>query len=164
MRRSFQRQIPAATGTREFRRFLLVAQLEAKEIGERIAQARKEAGLTQEQLIQLATFSQRSLSDYERGAVIPYRQMREISKLLDRPVEWFLHGDDEDEPAVLERLDSIDGRLARIEAALALSLPAEAVEALRAEGRGAAAAAAAAADRLDLLEHGEDARRERRTG
>jgi transcriptional regulator with XRE-family HTH domain len=83
----------AATRTRNFSRFLLMAQLQAKEIGARIALARNEAGLTQEEVTDLATFSKRSLQDYERGNTIPYRHMQEISRLLDRPVEWFLHGE-----------------------------------------------------------------------
>lgn len=103
------------TNSREFRRFLLVAQLEAKEIGKRIAQARLEAGLTQEQLAEMAPFSYRSLQDYEQGVTIPYRQLREIGKLLDRPVEWFLHGEDEEQPAVLELLAELDRKLDAID-------------------------------------------------
>jgi transcriptional regulator with XRE-family HTH domain len=104
----------AATGTREFHRFLLMAQFEAKEIGARIALARKEKGLTQEELAELAPFSTRSLQDYERGEIIPYRQMRDIAKLLDRPVEWFLHGEQPDEPAILEQLAEIDRKLTAV--------------------------------------------------
>lgn len=115
MRRPDETKISAATSSREFRRFLLVAQFEAKEIGARIAQARLEAGLTQEQLAELAPFSTRSLQDYERGAVIPYKQMRDLSRLLDRPVEWFLHGEDEEEPAVLELLAELDRKLDAID-------------------------------------------------
>lgn len=122
MRRHSTRQNLAATNTREFRSFLLVAQLEAKEIGERIAQARNEAGLTQDELVELATFSKRSLSDYERGATIPYRQMREISKLLDRPVEWFLHGDKVDESEALGRLAAIERLLGELDRKLDVGL------------------------------------------
>lgn len=104
-------QKSVTTSSREFHRFLLVAQLEAKEIGVRIAQARLEAGLTQEQLAELAPFSYRSLQDYEQGVTIPYRQMRELSKLLDRPVEWFLHGDDEEEQSIIEKLGELDRKL-----------------------------------------------------
>jgi transcriptional regulator with XRE-family HTH domain len=149
-------QISATTDRREFRRFLLVAQLEAKEIGERIARARNEAGLTQDELVEMATFSKRSLSDYERGATIPYRQMREISKLLDRPVEWFLHGDDEEEMSVVERLDSIDDRLAAIEGLLSLLVPAEQAEAL---GVARSEAASARRELADLSEPEVPARR-----
>lgn len=88
-----------------------MAQFEAKEIGARIAQARREAGLTQEQLAEMAPFSARSLQDYERGAVIPYRQMRDLARLLDRPVEWFLRGEKEDEPELLEMLGAVSAKL-----------------------------------------------------
>lgn len=85
----------AATNDRNYRTFLLVAQLEAKAIGQRIAQARAEAGLTQEQVGDLATFSKRSLQDYETGVTIPYKHMRELSEILEREVAWFLHGEPE---------------------------------------------------------------------
>jgi transcriptional regulator with XRE-family HTH domain len=70
-----------------------MSQLEAKEIGARIALARNEAGMTQEQLTEMATFSKRALQTWEAGNVVPYRQMHELSGLLGRPVEWFLHGE-----------------------------------------------------------------------
>lgn len=95
-------QRTAATKGRNFRTFLLVSQLEGRAIGERIAQARREAGLTQEQMAELATFSKRSLQDYEAGVTIPYAHMHEISALLKKPVPWFLHG--EPDEGELERL------------------------------------------------------------
>src|SRR4051794_7778235 len=97
-----------------------MAQFEAKEIGARIAQARKEAGLTQEELAELAPFSYRSLQDYERGLTIPYRQLRDISKLLGQPVEWFLRGDEAEEPAMLARLEAIEASLTQIDRKLDL--------------------------------------------
>lgn len=164
MRRPNETQNPAATNSREFRRFLLMAQFEAKEIGARIAQARREAGLTQEQLAELAPFSHRSLQDYERGQVIPYRQMRDIAQLLGRPVEWFLHGEKEDEPEVLEQLAELADRLERVEAMLRLIVPAADLAALDDQVRAAAAAADDAAARLDRLDREEPARADRRTG
>lgn len=105
----------AATNTRNFRTFLLVSQLAAKEIGARIALARNEAGLTQEALTDMATFSKRALQTWEAGNVVPYRHMQEISRLLDRPVEWFLHGEQPHEVA----LESpVELRLAELVAAL----------------------------------------------
>lgn len=84
---------PAATNTRTFRSFLLMSQLAAKEIGGRIALARNEKGLTQDELSDMASFSKRALQGWEAGSNIPYRQMQELSALLARPVEWFLHGE-----------------------------------------------------------------------
>lgn len=97
----------AATNDRNFRTFLLVSQFEAEAIGARIARARDEAGLTQEQVADVATFSKRSLQDYEAGVRVPWKHMREIAAILDRRVEWFLHGES-------EQLD--DERLSRLEA------------------------------------------------
>lgn len=92
-----------------------MSQLQAREIGARIALARNEAGLTQEEVTELATFSKRSLQDYEAGNTIPYRHMQEISRLLNRPVEWFLHG----EKQVPEGSESpIEFRLAELVAAV----------------------------------------------
>jgi transcriptional regulator with XRE-family HTH domain len=128
---------PAATTDRNFRTFLLVSQLEAEAIGRRIAQARHESGLTQDDLAEMTSFSKRSLQDYEAGVTIPYRNFKEIAALLKRPVEWFLHGDREENrnglleevagsvteltlsmAESLERLAETLERLARIEAAL----------------------------------------------
>lgn len=94
--------------SRSLRTFLLAVQFEAKEIGERIAQARREAGLTQEQLAEIASFSKRSLQDYEAGTTIPYRHLRELSRLLKRDVDWFLHGAS---PAGNDRIAELEGQL-----------------------------------------------------
>lgn len=88
-------QFPAATNRRNLRTLLLVSQLHAEEIGARIAKARHELGLSQEQVADVATFSKRSLQDYETGVTIPYKQMAEIGKILKRDVAWLLHGDPE---------------------------------------------------------------------
>ena len=90
----------AATNSRNFRTFLLMQQFAAREIGARIAQARKERGLSQEELADLvAGFSKRSLQDYEAGVTIPYKHLNELGRLLKKPEEWFLYGDDEQEDA-----------------------------------------------------------------
>jgi transcriptional regulator with XRE-family HTH domain len=108
-------QKPAATNHRNFRTFLLVAQFEAEAIGARIAKARREAGLTQEELAEMASFSKRSLQDYEAGVTVPYRHLRELAALLNQPVEWFLHGVDQSDPESLERLaervEAVEGLL-----------------------------------------------------
>lgn len=109
-----------------------MTQLEADEIGERIRQARKELGLSQEQVTDLATFSKRSLQEYEAGNTIPYKQMAEIARLLKREVAWLLHGDPAPAASpngllgeVAENVDELTQsmaeallRLARIEASL----------------------------------------------
>jgi len=69
-------------------------QFQAAEIGARIKQARLERGLTQDELASMTSFSKRSLQDYELGETIPYRHFAELGRLLRRPAEWFLHGDE----------------------------------------------------------------------
>jgi transcriptional regulator with XRE-family HTH domain len=116
-RRPGAAQQAAATSSRNFRTFLLVQQLAAKEIGARIKQARRERGIaSQEDLAAMASFSKRSLQDYETGVTIPYRHLRELSHLLGRPEEWFLYGD---EPVSSDRLESIEEQLIRIASEIA---------------------------------------------
>lgn len=91
-------------------------QFEAREIGARIKQARRERGLTQEQLAELASFSKRSLQDFEGGVTIPYKHLRELSRLLGRPTEWFLYGANQEPPAVDP--EEVSSRLDRIEQVL----------------------------------------------
>lgn len=83
----------SATDARNLRTLLLLNVFAPEEIGARIAQARIEAGLTQEELAALIGVSTRSLQGYEAGAVKPYRHIERIAEALDRPVSWFLHGD-----------------------------------------------------------------------
>lgn len=113
----------AATNDRTFRTFLLVAQLEAEAIGLRIRQARDEAGMTQEELADVARgFSKRSLQDYEAGVTIPYKHMQEIAAITGKEVEWILHGDPEQPregeavaASVLDRLRLLEETVARID-------------------------------------------------
>jgi transcriptional regulator with XRE-family HTH domain len=88
----------------------------ATQIGARIKLARCERGWTQDELAALASFSKRSLQDYERGVTPPYRKLRELGELLGRPVSWFLYG--------TEGVAVDDDRLARIEEGLAAVLAA----------------------------------------
>ena len=105
-------QQPAATNARNYRTFLLVAQLEAKAIGARIARARKEAGMTQDQLVDVASFSKRSLQDYEAGNTIPWAHFGEIAELTNTPVSKLMHGEPEKPPInielVLDRLERME--------------------------------------------------------
>lgn len=64
------------------------------EIGNRIVQARREAGgMTQAELAALLHVSPRSVQAYEAGEVIPYRQLRDLERALGKPAAWFLHGE-----------------------------------------------------------------------
>jgi DNA-binding XRE family transcriptional regulator len=64
-------------------------QLARAELGRRIAQARKEAGLTQKQLAEAIGVTRRSIQGYEAGSCAPYRRLADIAAALDRPAAWF---------------------------------------------------------------------------
>jgi transcriptional regulator with XRE-family HTH domain len=103
-----------------FGTYLLVQQLAAKEIGARIAQARNEAGgMTQPELADLLDLSLRQVQNIEAGTTIPYKYFRRLEEIFpDRPLGWFLHGDEATRPGageVDERLDGIEERLGRVE-------------------------------------------------
>lgn len=129
----------AATNTRSFRTFLLVSQLQAQEIGARIALARNEAGLTQEQLADLGSFSKRSLQNWEAGVVIPYKSFEEISRLLGRPTDWFLRGE---RPAQDDESPRVELRLAEL---------ADAIELLRRQFQEATLAVTTRLERIEAL-------------
>jgi PAS domain S-box-containing protein len=59
-------------------------------VGRRIAQARKEAGLTQQELAEQVGVTRRSVQGYESGAVLPYRHLDRLAEVLDRSPEWLL--------------------------------------------------------------------------
>jgi transcriptional regulator with XRE-family HTH domain len=113
-------QISAATNERNFRTFLLMAQFEAAEIGARIRQARKERGLSQQQLAEIGPFSKRSLQDYETGKTIPYSHLRDLARLLHKPEEWFLYGVEpiSQDEELLAQLRVLPDRIAALEAEL----------------------------------------------
>jgi transcriptional regulator with XRE-family HTH domain len=77
-------------------------------IGWRIARARKERGLTQEELAELIGVSPRSIQGYEAGKVVPYRRLAQLAEVTNRELVWILEGDVAataiDDPEVLERL------------------------------------------------------------
>jgi len=88
--------------------------LRAKEIGQRIALARREAeGMTQRELADLIGVTERSVAAYEAGDVIPYRFMRKLEEVLDRPASWLLYGERSAAPAagrdaeIIQKLDEI---------------------------------------------------------
>ncbi len=107
-------QIPSATNARNFRTFLLVRQFAQKEIGQRIALARKEAGgMTQEQLAELLNVSTRSVQDYEAGETVPWKHFQLLEEIFRKPLGWFLHGEEATQPAAEDAV--FEGRLERLE-------------------------------------------------
>lgn len=104
----------AAKKARTFRSFLLMEQLAAREIGARIAQARRERGMTQDDFAEITTFSKRSLQDYEGGVTIPYKHLRELSRLLRRPEDWFLYGDTEPSAVTVDQAAALRSEVAEL--------------------------------------------------
>lgn len=89
--------------------------LNAVEIGRRIAQARKELdGMVQRELADLVGVTERSVAEWEIGGVIPYRHMRRLESVLGKPASWILYGD-EGVPADLQgQLGAIQDKLDEI--------------------------------------------------
>jgi transcriptional regulator with XRE-family HTH domain len=67
------------------------------EIGRRIAQARRDRGLTQKQLAELTGVKERSVQAWEQGETNPYRRIRGLESALGLPGTWLLHGLNPDE-------------------------------------------------------------------
>lgn len=82
-------------------------------VGRRIAQARREAGLTQHQLADALGVSRRSVQGYESGAVAPYRHLRRLAEVLGRPSEWFV-ADGVEDPAASRRTNPLLSELRTI--------------------------------------------------
>lgn len=65
----------------------------AREVGRRIVDARREMAMSQIELAELVHVSERSMQAYESGQVIPYRKLKDLAGVLNRPMSWILHGD-----------------------------------------------------------------------
>ena len=67
-------------------------------VGGRIIHARKQAGISQEELAELIGTSKRSMQAYEADEVVPYRKLNELSEILNVTKAWILHGDAAEQP------------------------------------------------------------------
>lgn len=86
-------------------------------LGERIKQARQEAGLTQDQLADLVGVGMRQIQYYESGESDPYRKLRQIAEATGKPIDWLLRGDEDDatpQGELEERLDRLEGMLSEV--------------------------------------------------
>lgn len=81
---------------------------ELREIGSRIAVARREAGLTQRQLADKLGVTTRSIQNYESGTIVPYKHLRRIEVLAHKRIGWILAGEGTSESiaATIERLET----------------------------------------------------------
>lgn len=111
----------SATEARSLSRLLLLQAIDPGMVGNRIRQARLEAGLTQDEFARLVNVTLRTVQHWEAGDSVPYRTMDAIGKALNREVTWFLHGDEDDRDIaselrgmfsdLSERLDAIESVL-----------------------------------------------------
>jgi PAS domain S-box-containing protein len=63
---------------------------EAAHVGRRIARARKEAGLTQQELADRVGVTRRSIQGYEAGSIAPYRHLDRLAEALGRSRDWLV--------------------------------------------------------------------------
>jgi transcriptional regulator with XRE-family HTH domain len=66
---------------------------QGQRVGDRIRQARQEAGLTQAQLASLLGITTRSVQNYESGAITPWRHLGRIETLTRKRHGWLLSSD-----------------------------------------------------------------------
>jgi transcriptional regulator with XRE-family HTH domain len=86
--------------------------IDAREVGRRLAQARYEAGwMTQETLAELLCVCKRSVQAYEAGRTIPYRHLPRLAEIFERSPSWFLYGDQPTEQN--SSLGDLDGEIVK---------------------------------------------------
>lgn len=89
-------------------------QLEREQILARLQQARKEAGLTQQEAADVLGVHKRTIENYENNHV-PWDKLNELAGLYGKLVEWFLRGEDAAlEPTQSARLDRLEEGLAEV--------------------------------------------------
>ena len=84
----------------------------AQAFGERLKNARLEAGLSQKELGLMAGLisvknPDRSVIDWEAGKLIPYSRLRSIEEALNLPRGWLLHGEASWDEKLVEILDAL---------------------------------------------------------
>jgi len=66
-----------------------------REIGRRIAYARKEhGGMTQAQLSEVLDVSARTVQDYERGLRVPWKHFQRLEEIFGYSIGWWLRGEE----------------------------------------------------------------------
>jgi PAS domain S-box-containing protein len=72
---------------------------ERARVGQRIARARKEAGLTQQELADRIGVGRRSVQGYESGQIAGYRHLNRIAAAVGRSRHWLVADDPAPEPS-----------------------------------------------------------------
>lgn len=89
------RSSASATKDRILRRiFAQMEEIQGAEVGQRIAGARRQAGLTQDEVADLLNLTTRSYQDWEAGKVVPFRRMDELAGVLKSSKRWLMWGDE----------------------------------------------------------------------
>lgn len=104
----------SATRSRTFRTFATLDEQEERDVCARIKQARKEKGLTQQEMADLLNVEKRTYQNYEDYRV-PYKLLDKIAKLVAKPPEWLLYGDG---PEYLNRMARVEERLEQMSSQL----------------------------------------------
>lgn len=103
----------------------------AKEIGKRLAQARDEAHLTQEQVAELLERSTGAVSNWERATRTPsFAEIRRLAEATNSDLRWLVFGASYQDP-----LDQMQADIKQILARLSASRKAEAT-AVKTERKG----------------------------
>lgn len=105
----------SATDVRTLQTLLLASVFEQGSIGRRIAEARRDAGLTQDQLSDLVGVSMRTIQNWEGGDTSAYRHMRQIAEITGRSLQWLLHGESGEDESLAKRVEAMQSQLDRIE-------------------------------------------------
>ncbi len=86
------------------------------ELGERIKQARDDAGLSQAELASAIGLSHpQSVSNYERGLTeVPPRRLRQIAEATRRPIGFFVDAPPEDSRPIREQLAEMTEMLSEV--------------------------------------------------
>lgn len=91
-------------------------EIDLKEVGRRIAHARKFAGLRQADLAAEVGLVTRAIQNFEGGVRMPWKHLDRIASATGRSKAWLVHGDvtsvsgavADDLSAILRRLESIE--------------------------------------------------------
>ena len=83
-------------------------------VGKKIAQARKEAGVTQRTLADHLGITETMLSSIERGLYSPYKYLDSIGELVHKDREWFLGSEEVSSADVLPLLQEMMAKMDQI--------------------------------------------------
>ena len=90
---------------------------ERQQIGRRVADARRAAGLTQRELADALGVTTRSVQHYESGTVVPFKHMRRLERVTMTRPGWILG--DTDSPELQDSLDGLQAAIRRHQSLMA---------------------------------------------